>query len=597
MSTLHDILFDLNNDELNTRLKILGIKPASPRKADLIAALKAALHGDSLKQIWASLEALEQAAVAEVAYAPDLVYRAWRIKAKHGEVPAFDRAHENKLKSNYSSKSKKATRINLFLFRVRYSQGERSMPSDLAEEIRGFVPEPEKFRVATIKAPVEEDGLFVRQTEHEALAEVIALLRLADQGKLSISAKTGQVPPAGCRRIVECLIGGDFFPPELAYRPDKKSYEQEIGPIKPVAWARLLQTAKYFTQTGSKSKLTPAGVKALSQAPHEVIRKLWLKWLANTDYDEFNRIEAIKGQKRKGHMTAKPERRDTIEDALIDCPVGKWITIDKFSDFMLGAGFEFDVSRDLWKLYIGDAQYGSLGYAGCGDWNIVQLRYIFCFLFEYAATLGLIDIAYVHPQQGLDDFYGQWGADYLKWLSRYDGLRAFRITKLGAYCLGMTAEFEQTMPGSSLKLTVLPSLRVQVQSGHLLPAEKLQLETWAEPIEAHTWKLDTDRALDAVERGQSAADFADFLRQRDNQELPETVEGFLRDCEQKGKALQNSGEATLIRCRDPETANLVCAQKELQGQCHRCGETLLAVTTTQLPKFRKVARTLGLGFV
>ena len=115
------------------------------------------------------------------------------------------------------------------------------MPSDLAQRLREFVPEPPEPSIPTLKAPAPEENLYVRLTEHEALPEVMALLRLAEQGNLRISAKTGMVSAAGCRKILECLSGGDFFPPEVAYLADKKSYDQEIGAIKPIGWARLLQ--------------------------------------------------------------------------------------------------------------------------------------------------------------------------------------------------------------------------------------------------------------------------------------------------------------------------------------------------------------------
>lgn len=594
-TALHDILWDLRNEDLTYRLKVLDIKPRSPRKADLIDALKAALHGEHLKQIWETLDDLQRNTVAEVCYDASTAYNPSRIRAKYGALPAFYNPPNGERSSFYRSDPKYATPLNLFLFESRVWLGKRIMPSDLARRLRGMIPEPPELRLPTLAAPPEEANLFIRQSQYEALTEVIALLHLADQGKLSLSPKTGKVSPAACRRITDCLIKGDFFPPEMAYRPAKRSYEQEIGPIKPLAWARLLQVAKYFSMSGSRSKLTRAGMQVLSRKPHEAIRHIWTKWLANTHYDEFNRIDEIKGQKKKGHMTAKPDRRDAIVDALAECPMGEWIEVDRFSDFMQAAGHEFQVSRDLWKLYLCDPQYGSLGYEGFGDWNIVQLRYILCFLFEYAATLGLIDIAYVHPGEGRDDYRELWGADDLEWLSRYDGIRCFRITELGAYCLGLKDTFEAKLPDSGLRLTVLPSLRIQIQEGEPKPAERLLLETWAEAIEANAWKLDCERALTAVERGQSPADFAEFLRNHDSQELPETVQAFIADSERNGQALQLGGEASFIRCRDAETANLICAQKELDDHCHRCNETLLAVASAQLPKFRKTVRSLGLG--
>jgi len=594
MTLLHDILWDLKNDDLAAHLKLLEVKLKQPRKAELIDAIKASFAGEGLEAIWKSLSDLEQAAVAEACYAPDLAYDASRMRAKYGTVPLFYKESEGR--RSYSYHSKNLTRLNLLFFTLRDS-AERIVPDDLAARLREFVAKPSELSVPTLDAPIAEEGLFVRETEHESLADVMALLRLAELGNLRISAKTGKVSSSACLAILECLIGEDFYPQEVAYRAGKKSYEQEIGSIKPIGWARLLEVGKYFTMSGSRSKLTPAGVKALSLPAHQIIRQLWNKWLTNVKYDEFNRIDDIKGQSKKGHMTAKPPRRGAIDDALLECPINQWIGVGKFSEYMQGAGHEFEVSRDLWKLYVGDSNYGSLGYAGCGDWDTVQFRYLLCFLFEYAATLGLIDIAYVHPRDGLNDYCGQWGADDLEWLSRYDGLRAIRITSLGAYCLGITEDYSPKQLESSLTLRVLPSLRIQLLSGALRPAEKLQVETWAELVEPNVWQLDASRALEAVERGQSVADFTEFLQRCDDQLLPETVIGFFRASENDGKAVRNCGEAHLFDCRDAATATIICAQAELKGQCFRCGDTSLAVPDSHLSKFRKVVRSLGLGIV
>ena len=595
MPALHDMLWDFTNDEISYRLKLIGVKPRTTRKADLIDALKAAFAGNGLNIVWSSLGALEKSAVAEACHAPELIYDPARINAKYGSLPSFCNLPEKERSYGYTRWNPKfATRLNLFIFSQKHSM-DKIVPSDLAQRLREFVPEPPEPSIPTLKAPAPEENLYVRLTEHEALPEVMALLRLAEQGNLRISAKTGMVSAAGCRKILECLSGGDFFPPEISSPPDKKSYQQEIGPIKPIAWARLLQTGKYFSLSGTKSKLTPAGIRALSLTPHEIIRHLWTKWLANTTYDEFNRINEIKGQHSKGHMTAKPPRRHEIADTLLECPPNKWINLEAFSKHMLANGHEFSVSNNLWKLYLGELQYGNFGYAGYGEWNIVQFRYILCLLFEYAATLGLIDIAYLHPDNALDDFRDQWGADDLQWLSRYDGLRAFRITSLGAYCFGITRDFKPTLPASSLELTVLPDLSIRIVSGTPMAAEKLLFQTWAEPVETNTWRLEPTRAREAVERGLNTDDFAAFLQRCDSQPLPETVLGFLKTCESDGKALRSLGEACLFECRDAKTTTMICAQPQLKDLCFQCGETRMAVPAAQLSKFRKVVHSLGLG--
>src|SRR3989442_3928132 len=95
--------------------------------------------------------------------------------------------------------------------------------------------------------------------------------------------------------------------------------------------------------------------------------------------------------------------------------------------------------KTLWKSwnYQSDPHDGSLGYEGFHDWELLQGRYALCLLFEYAATLGLIDVAYVAPAGVRRDFRSLWGTEDLDFLSRYDRLLYFRLNPLAAYYLGL----------------------------------------------------------------------------------------------------------------------------------------------------------------
>ncbi len=107
------------------------------------------------------------------------------------------------------------------------------------------------------------------------------------------------------------------------------------------------------------------------------------------------------------------------------CTPGKWLRVKEWFRSMVSAGLEFEVARYAWKLYVGDAQYGHLDDYEEG---MVKLRYILSFLFEYAATLGIIDVAYIHPDGALSDAHKLWGwgMDGSTFLSRYDGLQYIR---------------------------------------------------------------------------------------------------------------------------------------------------------------------------
>ena len=60
-----------------------------------------------------------------------------------------------------------------------------------------------------------------------------------------------------------------------------------------------------------------------------------------------------------------------------------------------------------------------MGYCGYGEWEVLQDRYLLCVFMEYAATLGLIDIAYMAPERTRP--VDQWGMDvFLGFLEERD---------------------------------------------------------------------------------------------------------------------------------------------------------------------------------
>src|SRR5262249_10283372 len=209
--------------------------------------------------------------------------------------------------------------------------------------------------------------------------------------------------------LVSLLYNGDFY----ALQPKQHKWEQAIGPIKAFAWPLLVQAARLAELHGKKLALTKAGRQALSAPSAETLRLLWHRWVTTKLLDEFTRIEVIKGQHGKGKhgMTAVTGRRTALAGALQQCPVGKWVKFDDFSNFMQAASFDFEVTRQPWDLYIADAHYGNLGYDGYHDWSILQARYGLCLLFEYAATLGMLDVAYIPPERARRDYRHMWGTD------------------------------------------------------------------------------------------------------------------------------------------------------------------------------------------
>ena len=175
----------------------------------------------------------------------------------------------------------------------------------------------------------------------------------------------------------------------------------------------------------------------------------------------------------------------------------------------------------LWKLYLVDAQYGSLGYDGLHAWEILEGRYTLAVLFEYAGTLGLLDLDYVHPTGARQDFHENWGGDNnLDTLSRYDGLQAIRLTALGRYGLGLTDTYQPSVgEAEGQLLKVLPTLDV-VATGILSAGDQLVLSAYAQHPADRVWTISAASLLAGINTGRDPQDFITFLASAANTSCP-----------------------------------------------------------------------------
>ncbi len=627
--TVRDALDIRNVDDLKQLLHLLPTNERPTRKGELVDLIDRHLTGEGLPALWEKLDDLQRKAVAETVHSDSPFFNAERFKAKYGALPVFG------TKDDRWTWRENPSLLRLFFYSDnRYSATTSAiMPDDLRKRLLKFVPKPEPVRLDAIdEAPEfieriekeyefdeEERGVTIisgkraylmrrpksvrdnvhriplirRDAERAAQQDLLTTLRLIDKGKVAVSDKTFQPSSATMEELGSLLRDGDFY----EIKTKKEKWAEDAGPIKAFAWPMLAQAGKLAELHGKKLALTKAGRNALAAPPAETLKLIWQRWLKSKLLDEFSRVCAVKGQQGKGKrgMTAAEDRRAVIVEALRQCPIGKWIKFDDFSRFMQAASYDFEVTRAPWDLYIVDAQYGSLGHAGYHDWNILQARYLMVFLFEYAATLGLIDVAYIDPAQARDDYKRMWGAEDLDFLSQYDGLMYFRLNPLGAYILDLSDKYTPGEIESRVSLAALPSLQINVTAGELSPDETLLLETYAEKESDKVWRLSREKALAAVEGGSQIKELREFLQARDEQPLPETVEGFIVTTERQARALKNIGEALLIECADAELAQLIANHERTKKLCLRAGERHLAVKTDAEEQFRKAVHLLGYG--
>jgi len=615
-----------NSTELAKLFKTyIGTKPPPTRKGDLAMALAKLVEGDQLRVTWDTLSSREKAMSAQTAWSDTGIFNRVKFNAtlraeKSNSGVKNDPVDEEPVEEEHAGIFEASNRGRRGDGNAKFPAMEivmprGVMPRDIQRSLRRLVPKPAPPALDGVDAPQKTVGIpFVRwnakaksydrgtepvplvclEMERAALHDVMAVLRLVDAGKVSVTEKNRWPTPATMHQIAQVLDGGDYYPDEKPKRKEDEDFDDEApGPMRAFAWPLLLQAGKLAQVRGPRLELTKSGRAALLAPAHETLKRLWQAWVDNNLLDELRRISVIRGQTGKGkrYLTNPAARRHAIAGALGDCPMGRWVSLDDFSTHMLAADHEFDVTSDTWSLYIAEQQYGSLGYEGYGGWNILQFRYLLCLLMEYASTLGLVDIAFVPPAGARGDYGGIWGTDDLAFFSRYDGLLHLRLTALGAYALGRVNSYTPAPLEMRKVIRVEPDLRV-VASATLASADQLLLDKFAETIGPQEWRIDPMKILDAEAEGRKVEELIAFLKAASGASVPESVSGFIAEQARRAGALRDLGPARLIGSADVGLLALIANDPIAGKLCSLAGPEKLVVAAKDDAAFHRALRAL-----
>lgn len=558
----------LDAEYLTVDLKQLAalICPEVPSRKDArIQAIVKKMFAD-LRGVFDKLHPSGQHAVSETVHSWNGTFELRMFVNKYGSSPW------TQTKERYGRKKEL---LDLFLIRGQ-------IPADLFEKLKLVAPKPAKDTISyTENGAVLDEGLTVRETSRAALANLATFLTLAVDKKIRISAKTGKATGATVRKMTDLLYEPDFYD------------DSEIGPMQSFAWPLLLQGGGLAKADGSFLKLTPAGRKALKKKLAGGIQTAWQRWEKTKIIDEFSRVTAIKGQKshRGRTMTTPVKRRPMINNLLEDLQPGQWISIDELIRLLqTKSEYSFEMVNYSWKLYFLDQHYGHLDYHD--TWPLLQLRYILIYLFEYCATLGLIDVAYQDPRGArYEDYSSCWGADDLEYLCHCDGLQYIRINDLGGFVMGHYNDYKAQKNDDEIFIFDGTDLVIG-DTVVIPPGLELYLEKIAERSEIDRWRLTISSLLTAIKGGEILAEIKQKLGASSTEEFSRELKKLFVEVEQRSTAFINVGQTILIECTQ-EARKKTLTNKKLSSLCLPAGDKYLVARPGKELIFIKALESAG----
>ena len=373
------------------------------------------------------------------------------------------------------------------------------------------------------------------------LYDLMSILNTIKNESLKIGV-AGTPTVSASQKINKMLMGPDFFSAGLLIAGSKAK------PVRGFAWMVLLKTAGLIAYQDDIIKLTRAGEGLFKKAPTvQTIKMIYDAFLGESFSDEALRIDTMAHIKGRGsywsdrsgtEFTRPADRRKMVIDALgkgmkdiQDSSNGdSWILMAEFLRYLHVKMPKFCVAEYLGEMTLGKKE--KLVSRLSDRWDCLEGTYVKCLFMEYLAVLGLLEISYTVPPVST-------------FISTYDGLEAFRLTELGAYCLGLTKTEPSTacIERTAEKLFhITPNLEVTAVVDHIVKFDAMMMDSCMDKVNAKTWQLSRSKLLQLIVHDAKTKPFCSLMGGNQLVVPLKTEKAFKAGLKKMGYIIQGQGE-------------------------------------------------------
>lgn len=271
-------------------------------------------------------------------------------------------------------------------------------------------------------------------------------------------------------------------------------------------------------------------------------------------------------------------------------PINEWISIQNFIDFTSLRGYNFTIARleqiCHYLTYETEEEYGKnknqvtkINYKEFCNEPIIKGSLMLW------ACYGLLDVAY----DTIDTT--ELGNTYF---SNYDGIKAIKLTNLGAYLLGKTTEYEVPTVKQSYELIFSTDNLIILVEGETTLTDNL-LANYADKVGANRYAVSNESFLKNVVSKKDLKVKIDVFKQVINQDLPANWITFFEILDKKIHPLTPINEVMVFKIPsdDPELIKLLIQNQAIKKLLIKAEDYQIIVLKKDYPALRTKLKTYG----
>jgi len=488
--TLKEYLEGITKGELVKKMKIAGLKYTGLDKTTITGILDEYLQDEqNIGRIWGSLSPFEKEYIDEF--------------LKYDEKPAYKKLEsmyrKYGIKGSYIRDSwEEQSKMSLLFI-------GKSVPPQIKRALKKYLT-PIIIKYDTLEQPPADEKYRLNVIGESFAVDFCSVINLANSVGLALT-KEKQIPSKSAVVKIDNVISNkDFVFKEIGGIDKIRSIESSN---RIYGIFMLLLESDLLLAIGDIMNISEEAETFLGLRLEDKCRYLFNNYLKSRRIYELHRIvESDYKAELKGNMA---ECRNVIVKHLKDCPVGTWVSIGQFVDYIKMMDKSFLKNQVKYISYFSEKYRDYL--EPWVEWEEVEGRFIEVVLQEYLSVLGIVDTI-IYESKG-----GCWDYDVRPFFK----VEYFRVTPLGAWVLGIIKEYHYEEQVTRSGFTVEDGFQIKVMNELSNQVHKLFFERFASREEYPQYciyKISFGAIVKALDKGITIESIVEYIRSHSYNGIP-----------------------------------------------------------------------------